>query len=59
MLGESTTYVYKAEKPSVHLSILSLWALIEMALLEMKAVFEEHKVYFYKPVEPPFIDRSV
>ena len=26
-------YVYKAEKPSVYLSALSLWALIEMALL--------------------------
>ena len=40
--------IYKAEKPSVYLTVLSLWALIKMALLEMKAVFEEHKVYFYK-----------
>ena len=54
--------LYKAKKPSVCLSVhLHFWhadnstvcALIETGLARNEScVFEEHKVYFYKPTEP-------
>ena len=60
--GQTAFQLYivdEAEKPSVRLSVLSFWhavnsavcALIETGLARYeRGVFEEHKVYFYKPV---------
>ena len=51
--------LYKAEKPSVRLSVLSFWHTVNSAVCPLietelarneKGVFEEHKVYFFKPV---------
>ena len=53
--------IYKAEKPSVCLSIYCFWhadnlavsASIEAGLAQNEScVFKEHKVYFQKPTEP-------
>ena len=59
MLKYTTYLLYKAEKLSVRLSVLSFWhavnsavcALIETGLARYeRGVFEEHKVYFCKPI---------
>ena len=60
--GTLASLLYKAEKPSVSLSVcLHFWhadnsavsARIETGLARNEScVFEDHKVYFYKPIVP-------
>ena len=65
--GTLASLLYKAEKPSVRLAVLSFWHAVNSAVCALieteharneRGVFEEHKVYFLSLYNSPFINRS-